>query len=440
MTWTTWADWDKTGNPISSFKTTWVVPAPPLTNSGQYVALFQGLMSPDAKRLLQPVLQWGVSDGRGGSYWSVVCYYIENGNAIKKSTNVLQVGPSSTLVGVITLIGNTANKFTYSCSFQGYGAATNIQTDPIDELTKCCVTMECMNANDRSYYPSDISTRVTGINILAGGVPPPQICWNLNNDPANYPQHSGVVNNSSTNGEVDLFYDKTLPDPPINLTFPIILDSKIDLNWEIANEGGSPITGYNIERSSDGGVTWSTLAANYVPVIPFLYSDFAVSPATTYWYRVSAINALGTSSPSDTSSATTIDKVCYLASEVFSYFNKPETHELEYLLTNFMDGYMQETEERKTVVRLYELIVPKIKKKLHEDPRKHEIFQIADRLITKGYESAKAGDYDRTYQLYTRALLYSMVYYLTPQYLKLINSKVKLDLPKFESDLNLLLK
>lgn len=131
---------------------------------------------------------------------------------------------------------------------------------------------------------------------------------------------------------------------------------------------------------------------------------------------------------------------CYLASEVFSYFNKPEAQELEFLLTKFMDGYMQETEERKTVVRLYELIVPNLRKKLHKDPRQHEIFEIAEKLITKGYESAKGGDYDRTYQLYIRALLYSLVYYLCPQYLKITNSNVELDLSKFESDLDLLLK
>jgi hypothetical protein len=129
---------------------------------------------------------------------------------------------------------------------------------------------------------------------------------------------------------------------------------------------------------------------------------------------------------------------CYLASEVFSYFNKPEAEELQFLLTNFMEGYMQETEERRLVVRLYEQIVPDLRKKLGNDPRRHEIFEIAERLVTKGYESAKAGDYEKTYQLYIKALIYSLVYYLCPQYLKIKDSKVELEISKLEIDLHLL--
>jgi hypothetical protein len=131
---------------------------------------------------------------------------------------------------------------------------------------------------------------------------------------------------------------------------------------------------------------------------------------------------------------------CYLASEVFGYFGKPEAKELEFLLDNFMQGYMQETDERKLVVGLYEKIVPNLRKKLSQDPRRHEIFEIADRLVTKGYESARAGDYEKTYQLYIRALLYSLVYYLCPDYVKIKDSRLEFDLAKLESDLNSLLK
>jgi hypothetical protein len=62
--WIAYAQWDNdTGTPITSFKTTWVVPQAPLSQDGQLVYFFNGLEN--STRILQPVLQWG-NDGIGG--------------------------------------------------------------------------------------------------------------------------------------------------------------------------------------------------------------------------------------------------------------------------------------------------------------------------------------------------------------------------------------
>src|SRR5438132_1980987 len=96
----------------------------------------------------------------------------------------------------------------------------------------------------------------------------------------------------------------TVPTAPTSLVANTVSSSQINLSWTAPNNGGSAITGYKIERSADGGSTWSTLVAN-TGITGTTYSDTGLARTTTYTYRVSAINSVGTSSPSNTASATT---------------------------------------------------------------------------------------------------------------------------------------
>src|SRR3989454_3528600 len=84
-----------------------------------------------------------------------------------------------------------------------------------------------------------------------------------------------------------------------------VSSSQISLSWTAPNNGGSAITGYKVERSTDGGTTWSALVANTGSTAT-TYSDTGLAHTTTYTYRVSAINSVGTSSSSSTTSATTL--------------------------------------------------------------------------------------------------------------------------------------
>ncbi|HEU5489048.1 MAG TPA: fibronectin type III domain-containing protein, partial [Candidatus Nitrosotalea sp.] len=101
----------------------------------------------------------------------------------------------------------------------------------------------------------------------------------------------------------------TAPQPPTGLAATAISSSQINLSWSApANNGGSAITGYKIERSIDSGSTWSTISSNTGSTAT-TFSDTSLAQNTAYTYQVSAINSVGTSSPSDTATATTFVQV-----------------------------------------------------------------------------------------------------------------------------------
>ena len=97
----------------------------------------------------------------------------------------------------------------------------------------------------------------------------------------------------------------TAPQPPSSLKALASSSSQIDLSWNAPSDnGGSAITGYDIQRSMDNGNTWSTLVQD-TGTTDTTYSDTGLAPNTAYTYQVSAINSVGTSQPSNTASATT---------------------------------------------------------------------------------------------------------------------------------------
>ena len=95
------------------------------------------------------------------------------------------------------------------------------------------------------------------------------------------------------------------PTKPRNLMAEADGGTRIDLSWdEPTDDGGSTITGYRIEVSPDGSTGWSNLVAD-TGNDATSYTHEGLSPGETRHYRVSAINAEGTSVASDSDSATT---------------------------------------------------------------------------------------------------------------------------------------
>ncbi len=93
----------------------------------------------------------------------------------------------------------------------------------------------------------------------------------------------------------------TTPVAPSGLVATAVSGTQINLTWT-DNSGNED--GFKIERSTDGGVTYSqldTVAQNIVA-----YSDTSCSPVTEYYYRVRAYNIYADSSYSGAANATTV--------------------------------------------------------------------------------------------------------------------------------------
>ncbi len=112
-------------------------------------------------------------------------------------------------------------------------------------------------------------------------------------------------NGGSVSNEFDITVAATVPGAPTGLTATASGTSTINLSWTApASDGGSAITSYKIEDSSDGGSTWFDLVVG-ISSTTTTYVHTGLAAGTTRHYRVSAINIIGTGLSSDVANATT---------------------------------------------------------------------------------------------------------------------------------------
>ena len=81
-------------------------------------------------------------------------------------------------------------------------------------------------------------------------------------------------------------------------------ETQIDLSWDAPSEdGGSTITGYDLEYSVDGSIPWMDLTTSATTIA---FSDnTGLTAGTTRHYRVAAINDVGTGEYTTTNATTT---------------------------------------------------------------------------------------------------------------------------------------
>ena len=97
----------------------------------------------------------------------------------------------------------------------------------------------------------------------------------------------------------------SVPSAPRSLRAIAAGSSSITLSWEApADDGGTPVEGYRIEGHRAGESSWRDLNPN-TRSASTTWRHTGLDPATSWRYRVSAINSIGTGPPSAEAGATT---------------------------------------------------------------------------------------------------------------------------------------
>lgn len=111
---------------------------------------------------------------------------------------------------------------------------------------------------------------------------------------------ASVVSAFSAVGVTGLSTGSSAPLAPSGLSATATSSSQINLTWV---DNSTNETGYYIERSSNGGSSFTQIASVGSNVTS--YSNTGLTASTSYTYRIRAYNANGNSAYSNTASATT---------------------------------------------------------------------------------------------------------------------------------------
>ena len=122
--------------------------------------------------------------------------------------------------------------------------------------------------------------------------------WSIANLKFTTTHESSSSQNTGSLQVAVLGWPQIVPQTPTDLVAVAAEESRIDLTWtDAVGEGGPPVTGYRVEKSSDNS-SWQVLVDDTASAQPW-YSDTSLDPWTVRYYRVIALNATGESHPSE---------------------------------------------------------------------------------------------------------------------------------------------
>ncbi len=213
--------------------------------------------------------------------------YLEPVSSLDSTSTSVSLNPTSANVGGQTTVTATVsdtktptNTPSGAVTFSDGGAGGTFGTVSCNPSGNNLVCTASYTASNTPLNTASVSVSITG-------------------------SYGGDLTHSTSSGAASLTVSDTLPGAPTGLAATAMSSSQINLSWTApSNNGGSTIKGYEIDRSTDGGSTWSIVQSNTASTAT-TYSDTGLAASTTYTYRVEAINSVGTGPSSNTASSTT---------------------------------------------------------------------------------------------------------------------------------------
>jgi titin len=185
-------------------------------------------------------------------------------------------GVASNVVSVTTLLAAPAG-FTTTAALVSSGAEIDLAWTPVDDAVTYKVERSLTGTGAWSTISNTLggaTSSYADTTVLAG---------------TTYYYRISAVDAAGTSAPATTAHALTYSAAP-TLTGAVFSSTVINLTWN----SSFGATSYLLERSADGGATWSTATSGAVTS----YSNTTLTPDTNYLYRVSAINATGTGSPS----------------------------------------------------------------------------------------------------------------------------------------------
>jgi len=165
--WVAYAMWQAPST-VTSYLATWVVPTNPTQEEVQTLFLFNGLqnaydsMSSEFQTvsIIQPVLQWGLSEAGGGNYWSIASWFVGSG-AVYSTLEQVSVG--DVLLGKMIFDSNSTWSIICTDTTSKVSTTLNVATNTLEPYA--FITLEVYGVNDCGDYPNG-DTKFTKIALL----------------------------------------------------------------------------------------------------------------------------------------------------------------------------------------------------------------------------------------------------------------------------------
>jgi hypothetical protein len=216
-----------------------------------------------------PIIVAGLTNGTSYTFTVTATNAVGTGAASSPSNSVIPATVPGAPISVSAVAGNTQATISFT-------APSNTGGSPITSYT--------VTDNTDTYTATGTGSPITVTGLTNGDT------YSFTVTATNA---VGTGTASTPSNSVTL---STQPSAPLNLA-ATVEESSIGLSWSPpASDGGSPVTNYVVEYELTTGGTWSVFANGVSTSTTAIVTG--LSDRTSYNFEVSAVNAIGQSSPS----------------------------------------------------------------------------------------------------------------------------------------------